>query len=120
MAIAVSITGTDFLVGNEIMVLGTLTLTGNYGGGATNGDTINLTGFDQIKSSLPPVQIEIFEMPAAGTAATGYSFIFSPGTTLANGVVQLFNGITQYAQGSAYGAGQLGAVIKFRAYFPNV
>lgn len=120
MAIAVSITGTDFTAGNEIVLLGTLTLTANYGGGATNGDTINFSGLDQVKSSSVPTQIDIYEAPAAGTAATGYSFIFAPGTTQANGVVQLFNGTTQYTQGSAYSAGQLGAVIKFRAYFPNL
>lgn len=125
MSIAVALTNYD-TTQNEIVVDGTLTLTGNYGGGSTHGDTLNLSGLD-IKSGSVPTRVAIWEAPAAGTSATGYSYNFSPGTTQANGVMQVFGtgassgaAGTEYTQGSAYSAPLLAAVVKFKAWFASL
>ena len=68
----------------------TVTLTGNYGGGATNGDTLDLTALgDALKSTQLPNWVEFGEYPPAGTAPTGYQFGYAPGTTQANGVLTI-------------------------------
>jgi hypothetical protein len=98
----------------------TVTLTGNYGGGATHGDTLNLQSLgDALKSTQLPNWVEFGEYPPSGTAPTGYLFGYAPGTTQANGVFTIFNNLTEYTQGSAYSAGLLAAVIRGRAWFPS-
>jgi len=128
MAVAVSITSVDF-TGNQLLVSGTLTLTGNYGSSGSHGDTVSFLGFDQVKSSYPPNSVSIFETPAAGTSASGFVYSFSPGTTQGNGVMQVFGTpatggattpLTEYTQAAAYSAGLLAAKISFRAWFPNL
>jgi hypothetical protein len=122
--ITVAVTGVD-ATEKHLIVDGTLALSGNYGGGATHGDTLSFAGFDAIKSSSVPARVEIFEAPPAGTSATGYVYNFSPGTTQANGVMQVFtggaaqSGLTELTQGSAYSAGAQAAALKFRAFFPS-
>jgi hypothetical protein len=123
MAIAVTVTSVDASQ-DQLIVQGSLALTGNYGGAATHGDTMSLAGNDSIKSSSVPTRVEIFETPPAGTAASGYVFNFCPGTTQANGVVEILTGaaaqspLTELTQASAYPAGLTGAVIQFKAWFP--
>ena len=110
----------------EIIVDGTVTLTGNYGGASTHGDTLNLQQFgDLLKSSQLPTKVEIWEDPAAGTAPTGYEFIFCPGTTQLNGVLCIMGtGASaggpgqEYTEASAYSAGLLAAALRIRAWFP--
>lgn len=101
------------------IVRGTVTLSGNYGGGATNGDTLSfaITG---IQSNSVPIRVTIYEQPAAGTAPGGWRAIFCPGTTIANGVVAFFNGTSQLTQGNAYSgtAAVANAVWVFEAVFP--
>ena len=106
--------------GREIIVDGTIALTGNYGGAATHGDTLNLTQLqDLAKSSQFPTQVEIWEAPPAGTAPTGYIWTFCPGTTQLNGTLNIMSGVaTEYTQASAYSAALLAVVLKIRAYFP--
>lgn len=106
------------------VVRGTIALTGNYGGGATHGDTLNL-GFYGVQSNLPPLEVEIFEMPPAGTAASGFIFGYAPGTNPQNGVLTvqqtgaaLSGPLAEYPQGTAYSAPLLAAVLHFRATFP--
>jgi hypothetical protein len=99
----------------EFIVDGFITLTGNYGGAATNGDTLSFAGVEVPSNQLN--WVEIMETPPAGTAPTGYTFGFAPGTTNANGVLTVMNGTTQYTQGSAYSAGQLAAVLRCRAWW---
>lgn len=101
---------------NKFLVEGTITLAGNYGGAATHGDTLDLSQLG-IPANTVPTRVEIFEAPPAGTAPTGYLFIFCPGTTQANGVMAIFDHLTEYTQGSAYSAGLLAATLKFRAEF---
>lgn len=126
MAAAITITNVDN-VQNEIIVSGTIALTGNYGGGATHGDTLSFLNQDSIKSGSPPALVEIFETPPAGTSATGFRYTFSPGTDQGNGVLQVFGtgaaagaASQEYTQGSAYSAPLLAAVIKFRAFFSRL
>jgi hypothetical protein len=120
MAIAVTINSVgpspiDFTAA-ELIVYGSLVFSGSY---PTAGDVMNLSGFDQIKSNEVPLHVEIYEAPPAGTSPTGYTYIFCPGTTLANGQVAIFNGTTQVSAG-AYPAGITGAVVQFRAWFQNL
>jgi hypothetical protein len=105
--------------GREILVYGTIALTGNYGGAATHGDTLDLTQLqDLAKSSQLPTQVEIYEVPAAGTAPTFYQFDYCPGTTQKNGVLSIGSNLTEYTQGSAYSAPLLAAKIGICAWFP--
>jgi len=107
---------------NQFCVDGTLTLSGNYGGGATHGDTMDLTGVcptDQV-----PNRVEIFEAPTAGNAPTGYVFVYAPGTKISNGLLVVMQGqgsaapLLEITEGSAYPAALTAATanIKFRAW----
>lgn len=106
---------------------GTIGLSGNYGGGATNGDTLDLSKIGA-QSSKPPVEVEIYEEPAAGTAPTGYKFLFAKGTTQKNGQLVVLQGgaavstpQAQITQGAAYPAGLITAAnagyLKYKATF---
>ena len=104
---------------DQIRILLLLTLSGNYGGAATHGDTLSFSGIDEVKSGQVPNRVEIFESPAAGTAPAGYQMIYCPGTTRDNGVVYFgAYGGAEYAEGTAYDAGHLAAVIYALAVFP--
>ena len=105
--------------GREVIVDGTIALTGNYGGASTHGDTLDLTRFgDLAKSSQLATKVEVWEDPAAGTAPTFYQFVFCPGTTQKNGVLSIGSNLTEYTQASAYSAGLLAAALRIRAWFP--
>lgn len=118
---------------NEVIVDGTLTLSGNYGGASTHGDTVNFTGaagWDQVKSTLVPRRVEIFEDQGAGNAPLGYGFLYFHGTTQANGVLVVLGtaasggaevGATEFTEAAAYSDGSPSldaAVLRFRAWFP--
>jgi hypothetical protein len=121
MAVAVRIKNVDIGL-NTYQVVGTLTLTGNYGGAATHGDVLNWTqavGVD-LPANGVPLLVDIFEAPPAGTAPNGYIFNFNPGTNQTNGVLGILNNLTEYTQGSAYSAGLLAAVIMFEAIFARL
>jgi len=113
--------------GREVTVDGTIALTGNYGGGATHGDTLNLTQLgDLLKSSQLPDKVEIWEDPPAGTVPTGFQFVFCPGTTQSNGVVSILGTgaaaggpAQEYAEGTAYSAALLAAVLRIRVWLPR-
>lgn len=113
----------DFTAGNELIIYGTITLSGSY---VAHGDALSFLGFDVIKSSYPPFMVQIFETPAAGVTASGYVLQFSPGTTQGNGVIQIFttgtasgDALNELAAG-AYPAALTGAVIMCRASFLNL
>lgn len=102
----------------EFIVDGTVTLAGNY---PTNGDTLSLAGLG-IPSNQLPTKVELFEATPAPGPATGLSFVFVPGTTQANGLLEVFSGSTQ--ESTATYASILGAVaatfvLRFRAWFPK-
>lgn len=101
----------------EQFYTGTITLSANYGGSATHGDTLSF-GNSNILSNSVPVKVEIYESPAAGTAPSFYSAVYQPGSTIANGAVNFALAGTEYTQGSAYSGVIATAVWKFRAWFP--
>jgi hypothetical protein len=99
-----------------------LTLSGNYGGGATHGDTLSFANIFGLLSQKVPLKVEIYEQPPAGTAPSFFNAVFCPGTTIANGVVSFATSFgTEYTQGQAYAtnATLAAAVWKFRAWFPQ-
>lgn len=106
--------------GRQIIVDGTVVLTGNYGSASSHGDTLNLQQLqDLVKSSQLPTKVEVWEDPPAGTAPTFYQFVFCPGTTQLNGVLSIGSNLVEYTQASAYSAGLLAAVLRIRAWFPS-
>ena len=107
---------------SALIVEGSLTLSGNYGGASpAHGDAINFKNA-KITSSMIPRRVEIFQYAAIGVMPAHYSFQYAYGTTQANGeltVIDLTTGL-ELTQGSAY-PGQLTAAnagIRFRATFP--
>ena len=128
MAIKVTLdgvgTGTNVLgvpdnTDREQVYQGTLTLSANYGGAATHGDTLSFSNIFGLQSQKVPLKVEIYEQPPAGTAPSFLQAVFCPGTTIANGVLSFSSAFgTEYTQGSAYAGAIATAVWKFRAWFP--
>ena len=116
----------DYMTVNagEVIVEGTIVLTGDYGGASTHGDTLDLSAVYYQGLALPvsglPIFYSIVEMPDSGTAPTGYIFGYGIGTTLANGVLTVMASTTEYTEASAYSAGLLAAVIKARFVFKSL
>tara|TARA_R110000868_G_scaffold148647_1_gene370711 strand:- start:4345 stop:4728 length:384 start_codon:yes stop_codon:yes gene_type:complete len=112
---------------NQLTVKGTITTSANYGSASSHGDTLSLAGLG-VPSGAVPSWVQIVERPAAGTAQTGWTWVFNPGTTQANGVVQMLGNSTsgqgdaEYTQGSAYASATPAAptTLYFRAEFAKV
>lgn len=91
---------------------GTITLSGNYGGASTNGDTLDLSPLNIPGTAV--VSVFVWEAPPAGTAPTGYFFTFCPGTTINNGVLYISQcagsaaPASQITEGNAYPAALTG------------
>lgn len=101
----------------QYIVDGTISYSGSY---PTNGDTVDFSQLG-IPSLQPPVRIEIYEATtAANKPAYGAYFIYLPGSTLANGVVEIFNGTTQVGT-ATYSSifGTIPVVLRFRAWFKS-
>ena len=121
MAIAVALANNEIpnpldITQQQLIVDLILTVSGNY---PANGDTLSFAGLG-IQSNQVPTQVEIYEATPAGVAQSGYAFRFSPGTTQANGVMQAWNGTTQFSAG-AYGTPPFsvtGFALRARAWFP--
>lgn len=99
----------------EQIVDGLVTLTGSY---TANGDTFSFLGLS-INSDQVPNRVEVYEATPAPGPASGYTFIFLPGTNQGNGLLEIFS--TEGTQFSgAYGTPPFaitGFVLKFRAWF---
>lgn len=109
---------------SEIMVDGTLTLSGNYGGASSHGDTLDFSGFDKIKSQQPPRKVEIYQEPTSGVAPVIYQFFYGRGTSQANGVLIVTAAtLVEITQGDPYPAALTdddpNPNIRFRAWFPS-
>ncbi len=102
----------DFTVGGSFRVLVTITTSGTY---ATHGVTLDLSQLG-IPSEYPPTDYHIFETPSAGSDQSGSDYLFCPGTTQANGVLQIFKGGTQQTDATAFPTTTLSAVL----WFPNL
>ena len=117
-----NVLGVPDVTEREQIYQGTLTLSGNYGGAATHGDTLSFANIFGLLSTKIPLKVEIYEQPPAGTAPSFFNAVFCPGTTIANGVVSVATAYgTEYTQGNAYsGVAPLAAAVwKFRAWFPQ-
>lgn len=111
---------------NELIVEGTLTLSGNYGDGSpANGDTLDFSGFDYIKSQEVPRHVEIFQAPTSPNAPVQYSFLYGYGTDQSNGVLIVIDTTTglPLTDSAAYPAALTNTDtppnIRFRAWFPS-
>lgn len=114
----------------EFSVRFVITPTGNYVAG---GDPLDLTQLFALASGAPgnslpsfelPVEVRIYSARPAGATGNGNLFVYqySPGTTLANGTMQVFTGaaaqtaLTELSAG-AYGANILNDTINAVATF---
>ena len=109
---------------NQLIVDVFITLSGNYGTGASNGDILSFANTNFIQSRRVPIWVDIYEEPLAGNAPSGYTFVWAVGTTQANGQLIVLQGgaavsspQAQYTQGSAYSGALTGARLKARAVF---
>ena len=113
-----------------LIAYGTLAVSGNY---VAHGDPVDFSGMaasnpgincDLIKTQQPPDVVDIYEKPAAGVSASGYVYIFAPGTTTANGVMQVFQSAGSAAPQAELGAGAypggVPATLYFQAFFPSL
>ncbi len=102
---------------NEFVIDGPIAYSGSY---PTNGDTLDLSQLG-IPSLGLPIWVEVYEATAAvNKPGWGGAFLYFVGTTLANGIVELFNGTTQITTAtyaSIFPAGPV--VMRFRAYFKS-
>jgi hypothetical protein len=116
---ALNVVSNPDVTNRQIIVDGTVALTGNYGGDATHGDTLDLAQLgDLLKSSQLPTKVEVWEDPPSGTAPSFAQFVYCPGTTQANGVVSIAVAGTELTQGDAYTDPVLSATLRVRAWFP--
>lgn len=98
----------------------TIVASGNY---PALGDTLDFTGLgDAIKSSQPPLVIVIQSTNPAGSS--GYVYAGLPGTTQANGKMQVLvgaaGGPSTDLGAVAYPAGITGDIITGYALFPRI
>ncbi len=111
---------------NELIVEGTLTLSGNYGDHSpANGDILDFTGFDYIKSQEIPRRVEIFQAPQSPNAPVHYSFLYGWGTDQSDGVLIVIDTTTglPLTDAAAYPAALTNTDtppnVRFKAWFPS-
>lgn len=92
----------------------------------TGGIACSFLGLDTIKASGAPLNVDVASQPAvASAAAAKYVYQFLPGSSLGNGVLQIFTGaaaqagLTELSAG-AIPAGVSGDTIAFHARFQRV
>lgn len=119
MALAVAITDVEFTA-QMFHIYGTITPTGTY---PTGGDTLSFASLDQVKSDNVPVQGEIWSGRPTSSAQTAlYLYSYVPGTSVANGKMQVFtgaaaqSGLAEFST-AAYPAGVTADVIQFHFVF---
>ena len=96
---------------NQFIVSGTFTTSGNY---AQHGVTVDLSIIG-VPSSLPPTWVNVAEQSASGTSNSGWQYQFNPGTTQANGALQIFNSTTELTA-TTFPA----VTLFFQAFFPKL
>lgn len=113
---------------NQIIADYTITFAGTYSAGSVNGDTLNLAD-GRVPTGQAPSRVEIYDEPAAGTAPTGYHFVYAKGSNATNGKIVVMVGATgvdtQLTQNATYATNAAALVatpapvIKARAFFPS-
>lgn len=115
--------------GRTFRIFFSFKLTGNY---ATAGDTLDLTQLFSTSAAPPgftapaalPEKVQLRSVQTPGPTNL-FVYSFAPGTTLANGKVQVFTGaaaqtaLTELSAG-AYPAGVTGDLIEGEAIFPRL
>ena len=108
---------------NRLIAIGTVTLSGKYGtsGGALpHGDTLDLSQLG-IPSNTVPIRVSLWSTVPQGSAPLNDSYTYAPGTTLANGVVQVALAGTEFTPGNPYSGASpsnvTGYVLNFEASF---
>ena len=101
---------------SQVFVTGTITLTGNYPSG---GDTLDLSQLGAPSSGLP-TRVEIFEITPAPGPAYGGIYTYVPGTTQANGLLQLNVSAGTQTAATAYSGLATGFALGFRAWYPSL
>jgi hypothetical protein len=124
MALAISAASIDMTQKHLIMTC-TIVASGNYttGGDTLNFQTATFTPGIALPATVAPTFVEIKSLSTSG--ASGYDYEFKPGTTPANGLMQVFqapsSGSNPLAEipGSptAYPAGVTGDTIICKAWF---
>ncbi len=123
----------------SIYMIGTITVSGNYGTSTSHGDAFNplalmFMGMQLMAQpgcypaptnsagggAFPVMQFTVAEVVAAGSVPTGDIFLFSPGSQVSNSVLTLMVGQTEYTAGSAYSAALLATSWSFELYIPSV
>ena len=96
-------------------IFGTIAVSASPATYTAGGIALTLAGFDGIKSGYAPFRSRIDSQVAAGSGATAlYVYHFLPGTTLANGKLQIFtgaaaqSGLTELTDGASIPAGVSG------------
>jgi hypothetical protein len=99
------------------LVDGTIAYSGSY---PTNGDTLDLSQLG-IPSNSVPIEVCIFEAtPGASAPAYGAQFVYLPGSSQANGLMEMFNGTAQIATATyATIFGAIPVALKFQARFTS-
>ena len=100
----------------QFIATGTITLTGNY---VTHGDTLDLSGLS-IPSGNLPTRVVIFELTPAPGPAYGGIYTYVPGTTQANGLLQMNISAGTESGATAYSGFATGFALGFQAWFPSL
>lgn len=130
MPLAVSVANNRIAkVHNTFRVIGTIVPSGSY---PTGGDPLNLAtatypiGQGPLPSTAKPISVDIRSQHSTTTPQTNeFVYTYAPGTTQANGAMQVFTGaaaqtaLTELSAG-AYPAGVLADTIIFEAIFEAV
>ncbi len=117
MGMKAVVLGVDHTKGT-FQVYGTVTLSGNYGtsGGALpHGDTLDLTGVCQ--SNTIPINVQLWSSVPQGSAPLDDFYTYLPGTTIANGVVQVRTAGTEFTPGAAYSGASPSNVTGYTLFF---
>lgn len=99
---------------SQFVVTGTITLSGNY---ATDGVTLDLSALGIPSGSLP-TRVVIFEVGPAPVYGGIYTYV--PGTTQANGKVQLNVSAGTQTAVTAFSGLATGFALAFQAWFPSL
>lgn len=94
-----------------------ITLSGNYGGAATHGDTIDFGTVYGIQSQSVPIRVFVYQQPTSGTAPGNCTATFCPGSTIHNGVISFANAGAELTEGAAYTGAASTAVWEVEAVF---
>jgi len=101
---------------NAFIATGAIVLSGSY---VTHGDTLDLSGMG-VPSSALPTRVLIFEVTPAPGPAYGGNYTYVPGTTQANGLLQMNVSAGTESGATAYSGFATGFALKVQAWFPSL